>query len=68
MMNYGGLRRLALVFVILLGALGCGKSSKPVSSFCLIARPYEYRASDTEDTKRWGDEHNAAGEVLCGWK
>tara|TARA_Y100000310_G_scaffold322961_1_gene382732 strand:- start:429 stop:632 length:204 start_codon:yes stop_codon:yes gene_type:complete len=67
-MNYRRLRTLAIAFVILLGGLGCGRSSKPVSSFCLIARPFEIRASDTEATKLWGDDHNAAGEVLCGWK
>lgn len=47
----------------------CATSSPaPVpDSYCLIAKPIYSAESDTEETKRQIDEHNAAGEAVCGW-
>lgn len=37
------------------------------STFCQIAKPIYWHASDTRRTKEAIDLHNARGKQVCGW-
>lgn len=45
-------------------------SAAPVASgatFCQVAKPIYWSASDTRATKEQVDTHNRIGKKLCGW-
>ena len=37
------------------------------ATFCQIAQPILWSASDSRVTKEQADEHNRIGKKLCGW-
>lgn len=37
------------------------------ATFCQIAKPMYWSASDTRKTKEQADRHNRIGKKLCGW-
>jgi len=37
------------------------------ATFCQVAKPMYWSASDTRKTKEQADRHNRIGKKLCGW-
>lgn len=38
------------------------------ATFCQVAKPFYWSATDSRATKEQADEHNRVGRKLCGWK
>jgi hypothetical protein len=37
------------------------------TSFCRIAKPFQWSVRDTDDSIRQAKSHNAVGVALCAW-
>lgn len=38
------------------------------ATFCQVASPIQWHATDTRRTKEQADANNRKGKALCGWK
>lgn len=47
---------------------GATEPAAGADTFCTIAKPITWSASDTDQTIREVKEHNAVGRRLCGWE
>ncbi len=54
-------------WVFIFAQLTCSPIGAVPDTFCQIAKPILWSASDSRMTKEQADTHNRKGKKLCGW-